>query len=173
MIGTVDGDLIRAAQGGDSGALERLLTQCRPGLHGYARRYCKTSADAEDAVQESCLLLCRYLPTLRSVLSFTGWLLRIARRECDRLTRRMLRQGVPLDEATAERYLTTRDDTQLRVEIALAIQSLPDIYRGVIVLRDFEERTVKEIAAQLGMPTETVKTRIHRGRQLIREHLLA
>jgi len=85
----------------------------------------------------------------------------------------MLHQEVPLDEVTERQYLITRTDIELRLDIAMAIQSLPDIYREVIVLRDFEELTVKEIAARLLLVPETVKTRIHRGRQMIREHLLA
>lgn len=173
MSAAVDTDLLEAAQGGDAAALDRLLVLCRPDLQRYATRHCATSSDVDDAVQEALIILYRRLPSLRSLGAFTGWLFTIARRECQRLARKMFRQDLPLDEAHERLYLRTRTDTDLRIDIVMAIQSLPDIYRDVIVLRDFEELTVREIAARLNMAAETVKTRLHRGRQLIREHLLA
>jgi len=173
MLGFSDQRLLESAKRGDTEALERLIVQTRPDLRRYAARYCATSSDAEDAVQESLVILFRRLPTLRGLGAYSGWLVQIIRRECQRLARKMLHQEVPLDEVTERQYLITRTDIELRLDIAMAIQSLPDIYREVIVLRDFEELTVKEIAARLLLVPETVKTRIHRGRQMIREHLLA
>lgn len=170
---SVDNLLLKAAQRGDMAALEQVIAECRPNLSRYASRYCVTASDAEEAVQESLIILYRRLPTLHSVGAFSGWLFQVIRHECQRLARKMFHQHVPLDEATEDRYLTAHTDIELRLDIAMAIQSLPDIYREIIVLRDFEELAVKEIAACLGLLPETVKTRIHRGRLLIREHLLA
>jgi RNA polymerase sigma factor (sigma-70 family) len=104
------------------------------------------------------------------VANFSRWIFQIVRRECLRL----LRPGaIELSEARAEQFLAARSDHELRLEVGLAIQSLPPIYRDVIVLRDLEERTVKEIAKRLSLASETVKTRLRRGRQLMREHLLS
>lgn len=172
MALAVDLHLLEAAKRGDSHALENLLVECRPDLRRYAERYCLNSADAEDAVQESLVILYRRLPALRALGAFTGWIFQIVKRECDRLARKMFHQDVPLDEVIEQRYLATRTDVELRLDIAMAIQSLPDIYREVIVLRDFEELSVREIAQHLGVLPETIKTRIHRGRKMIREHLL-
>ena len=154
-------------------ALERVIARCRPNLRRYAERHCVTASDAEEAVQESLIILYRRLPALRSAGAFSGWFFQVARRECQRPARKMFHQHVPLDEAIEDRYLTTQTDVELRLDVAMAIPSLPDIYRETVVLRDFEELTVKEIAARLGLSPETVETRIHRGRLLIREHLLA
>ena len=170
---TIDDQLLLAAQLGDAAALERLVVECRPNLRRYAAQHCVTTSDAEEAVQESLIILFRRLPTLRSLGAFSGWLFQVARRECQRLARKMFHQHVPLDEAIEKNYLATRTDIEMQIDITLAIQSLPDLYREIIVLRDFEELTVREIAQRLGLPPETVKTRIHRGRHLIREHLLA
>ena len=172
MTEIVNENLMEAARGGDAEALERLLVACRPDLRRYATRYCAQSSDVDDAVQEASLILYRRLPGLRSLGAFTGWLLTIVRRECQRLSRKMFHLEVPLEEAAERHYLQTRTDTDLRIDIVMAIQSLPDLYRDIIVLRDFEELTIGEIAARLNMVPATVKTRIHRGRQLIREHLL-
>ena len=168
-----DKELLASAQRGDAKALERLIAASRPNLRRYAAQHCATSSDAEDAVQESLVILYRRLPTLRVLGAYPGWLVQIIRRECQRLAQKMFHQTVPFDEEIEQEYLQSRTDIELRLDIAMAIQSLPDSYREVIVLRDFEELTVKEIAARLRMVPETVKTRIHRGRQLIREHLLA
>jgi RNA polymerase sigma factor (sigma-70 family) len=128
---------------------------------------------AEDAVQEALLIVCRYLPSLRSALAFDGWLAKIVRRECLRLARRF---GKPDETANIVEELpeplSVRPDHELRFDITRAIQSLPSIYRDVILLRDFEELTIREIAARLGIPVDTAKTRLYRGRVLIREHLL-
>jgi len=173
MAKPIDDHLLKAAQGGDTLALERLVTECQPNLRRYAARHCVDASDAEEAVQESLLILYRHLPALRSLGAFSGWLFQVARRECQRLARKMFHRHVPLDAAIEETYLATRTDIELRLDVAMAIQSLPDIYREVIVLRDFEELTVREIARRLGVLPETVKTRIHRGRNLIREHILS
>lgn len=169
----IDDRLLKAAQRGDAAALEGLVAECRPDLSRYVAQHCVTASDAEEAVQESLIILYRRLPTLRSLGAFSGWLFQVARRECRRLSRKMFHQHVALDEAVEGKYLAARTDVELRLDIAAAIQSLPDIYREIIVLRDFEELTVREIAQRLGLLPETVKTRIHRGRHLIREHLLA
>lgn len=161
--------LVEAARAGDLAALERLLEVCRPNLRRYAALNCR-AADAEDAVQESLLIVTRKLGELRSVAAFTRWLFQLVQRECLRLER----QTLPSGEAEAIEAIAVRArDEDLRLDIALAIQSLPDLYREIIVLRDFEELSIAEIAARLEMAPATVKTRIHRGRQLVREHLLA
>ncbi len=67
-------DYLIAAQRGDTVALERVIAQCRPNLRRYASWYCVTTSDAEEAVQESLIILYRRLPALRSVGAFSGWL---------------------------------------------------------------------------------------------------
>ncbi len=168
----VDDQLLSAAQRGDGKALSHLVEVCQPDVRRYVRRHC-AAADAEDAMQESLIILFRRAPSLRSAGALGSWLFQVVRRECQRLARKMFRQDVPLDEVVERQYLSSRVDVELRLDIATSIQSLPDIYREVIVLRDFEELTVREIGLRLGLVPETVKTRIRRGRQLIREHLLA
>ncbi len=168
--GRLNRELLEAARQGDAASLESLLILCRPDLRRYAALTCLTSADAEDAVQESLLIVCRKLYALRRVATFSQWLFQIVRRECLRLKRPT---HANLEFAEEEKYLAAHSDLDLRMDIALAIQSLPDKYRHVIVLRDFEELSIREIAERLDLIPETVKTRLYRGRQMVREHLLA
>ena len=148
----------------------RLLAAAQPNIRRFAQRTCRTSSDVDDAVQEALWLLARRIGTLRAVGAFWAWLSAIVMRECLRLARRVT-SGEPLDDH-ADRLLAQRAEPDLRLDVAAALQSLPDHYRTVIVLRDVEERTVGEIAAALGLTREAVKARLHRARGLVREYLL-
>lgn len=72
----------------------------------------------------------------------------------------------------AEARLVHLPVEELRIDLSRAIQSLPDHYREVILLRDIEELSIDEIAGVLGLTRESVKARIHRARLMIREYLV-
>lgn len=162
--------LILAAQTGDPVALEGLLAACQTDARRYARRHCQAS-DVDDAVQESLLVVARRVRGLQAAAAFSSWLFTVIRRECLRLQRAMFRHD-PLDEDTVERQLAARSDHALRIDLAHALESLPAHYREVVLLRDFEELTIAEIAERLGEPGGAVKSRLHRARLLVREYLL-
>lgn len=104
MIHTsVNEALLDAARQGDAAALDSLLVACRPNLRRYAASQCARSSDVDDAVQEALIIVYRKLPALRSIGSFAAWLFQVARRECQRLSRSMFRQAVPLDELDESR----------------------------------------------------------------------
>lgn len=106
---------------------------------------------------------------LRTVTSFGAWTFSIVRRECQRLMRHMRGQTeLPAADSAIFACYTTPD---LHADLAAAIQSLPDKYREAIVLRDFEEYSIGEMAARLRLTRAAVKSRIHRGREMIREYL--
>ncbi|MEP6837859.1 MAG: sigma-70 family RNA polymerase sigma factor [Bradyrhizobium sp.] len=117
------------------------------------------------------LLLYRRGGTLRAVTSFSAWPFAVARRACYRL----LRRSMGLAEtaaADAEARLVHLPAEDIRLDLSRAIQSLPEHYREVILLRDIEEFSIDEIAAVLGQTRESVKARIHRARLMIREYLI-
>jgi RNA polymerase sigma factor (sigma-70 family) len=163
--------LVQAALSGDPAALERLLAVCRPDVRRYAQRHCLLS-DVDDAVQEALLAVSRHLRSLRAAAAFSGWLIRIVQRECRRLGRVALRYD-PYDEAALEAWLGTRSDDSLRHELAQALEALPPHYREVVLLRDFEELAIREMAERLGLSVPATKSRLHRARELMREYLLA
>jgi RNA polymerase sigma-70 factor (ECF subfamily) len=108
---------------------------------------------------------------LRAVTSFSGWLFAVARRACLRLLRRSMGiADTPADGAAAR--LAHLAPADLRIDLSRAIQSLPDHYREVILLRGIEELSIDEIAGVLGLSRESVKARIHRARIMIREYLI-
>ena len=162
--------LIMAAQLGDSGALNRLLLVSSTDARRYARRHCQSS-DIDDAVQEALLIVARKISALKATAAFSGWLFTIVKRECDRLARSMFAHEL-LEEERVDTYLATKSDSQLRIELSAALESLPTHYRRVILMRDFEELTISEISAALEEPPGTVKSRLHRARTMVREYLL-
>ena len=163
--------LLAAARRGDADALDLLLRLCQPDLRRYAYRHC-LMADVDDAIQESLLIVSRKIATLQLLNAFSSWLFRIVKRECRRLERHVFGLD-PLDETKVENWLAEHTDTSLRLDLARALESLPEHYRAIILLRDFEERTIREIAATCGLTLVATKSRLHRARVLMREYLLA
>jgi RNA polymerase sigma factor (sigma-70 family) len=168
--GRCDAVLIEAARDGDEKALVSLLAAAQPDVRRYAARNCR-AADIDDAVQETLLLLYRRVGTLRAVASFSAWIFAVVKRACLRL----LRLGPAVGDTKADE-LDTRlahlAPEDLRIDLCRAIQSLPEHYREVILLRDIEELSIDEIAAVLGLTRESVKARIHRARIMSREYLI-
>lgn len=160
--------LIEAARAGDQ--ISALLTRCQPDIRRYARRSCR-SDDVDDAVQDAMLILYRRIGTLQVVAAFPAWLFEIVRRECLRLMRAtgVVASSAP-EQAIAAAWFH-RLDTDLRMDVAAAIQSLPDHYRQVVLMRDVEEMTIDEIARGLSLTRESAKARLHRARAMIREYL--
>ncbi len=168
--GRCDPGLIEAARCGDEKALVSLIARAQPDVRRYAARNCR-AADIDDAVQETLLLLYRRVGTLRAVTSFSAWIFAVARRACLRLLR--MSAGIPeapIEEMDARLAHLRPED--IRIDLSRAIQSLPEHYREVILLRDIEELSIDEIAEVLGLTRESVKARIHRARMLIREYLV-
>jgi len=162
-------EMIFAAQSGDVQALDRLLAACQADIRRYARRHCQ-AGDVDDAVQETLLVISRKVSGLKAAAAFTGWLFTVIRRECRRLSRAMLGRAEEALDA-AERRVADTPDEALRLDIAAALESLPAHYLEVILLRDFEDLTIAEIAARLGESAGAVMSRLHRARALVREYL--
>ncbi|MCW2238529.1 RNA polymerase sigma factor [Azospirillum canadense] len=165
---TIPIEMFEAARLGDQNTIVRLLEMAQPDIRRYARATCRTSADAEDAAQEALWRLFRHVGTIRTVLSFSGWLFSVVRRECLRLARR---SGLAVDEGEAERLLLDWPEAELRLDVAAAFEALPPHYREVALMRDVKEMTIDEIAVALGATRQAVKARLHRARLLMREYL--
>jgi RNA polymerase sigma factor (sigma-70 family) len=164
-------NLILAAQTGDPAAISRLLAVCQADARRYARRHCHAS-DIDDAVQESLLIISRKVTGLKAAVAFSSWLFTVIKRECRRLERMMFKHE-PLEDEVAEQQLACRTDDALKLDLANALESLPAHYLEVVLLRDFEELTIAEIAERLGEQAGAVKSRLHRARELVREYLLS
>jgi len=164
-------DDLQAARAGDSRALERVLARSRQDLRRYAEYHCPVN-DVEDAVQESLFTVSRKLMDLRQLESFTSWLFRIVKRECNRYKRikRTLLQVPITEDIEAPCY---PEKKSLAHDVARALEALPEHYREIVLLRDLEGLTIEELAEQLGLTEQAAKARLHRARCLAREYLAA
>lgn len=160
---------LMAARLGDVAALQRVLSQSRQNLRRYAEYHCNIN-DAEDAVQESLILVSRRLRDLRVLEAYASWLFRIVKRECNRLKRglRMLTGDAITEDIQPS---CSFEPVELRQDVAAALASLPAHYREIILLRDLEGHSIQELAEQLGLNREAAKSRLHRARLLAREYL--
>lgn len=164
-------ELISAAQRGDSAAIDQLLTTCQIRVRRYARKHCEAS-DVDDAVQETLLVISRKIKVLKAPAAFASWVFIIVKRECGKLYRTMFRHE-PLTEDLLEQALACRTDNELRVDLIRALETLPEHYREVLLLRDFEGLTIVEISTRLEEPSSAVKSRLHRAREALRHYLVA
>lgn len=159
----MDSEIVAAAQQGDALALDRLLDELAP----YVRRLCARIAPsrADDAVQEALLEIFRGLSSLRAPEAIMTWVRAVTVRTAIRLDRRH-----NLEIATEDAHLD-RDAGSLEglVDIDDALARLPVSQRVVLVLRTREGLSEQEIAAALGIPAGTVKSRLHRARAAFRE----
>ena len=123
-------------------------------------------------MQEALIVVYRRVGQVRSPAALAGWLLTIVTRLC-MLPALMLTRGVEeiADGDKRQKFATVSID-DLRIDLARAIESLPANHREVVLLRDFEELTIGEISAQLGLAREATKSRLHRARCLLREYLI-
>ena len=106
--------------------------------------------------------------SLKSIAAFSTWLFRIIERECWRLMRRSPRHGA---EPLALDVAATEDPVGLRRDLVKAIEAVPEPYRVVLILRDIDELTAPEVAAELGLSVEAVKSRLFRARAMVRHRL--
>ena len=165
--------LVAAARGGEPGAVLELLRVCQPDVRRFARRTCATSEDAEDAVQVALWRLYRHIGALRTTAAFITWLFRIVERECYRLLRGRGGTEALDDVPEAEVPAAEAVPIDLRMDLARAVESLAPPYRDVLILRDVHELTAPEVALQLGVSVEAVKSRLHRARSQVRTQMMS
>lgn len=187
MSHRTDEELIDGSVRGDQSAFAELVRR-------YQRRVAvtirgvigdATTQETEDLAQDIFLLVYRSLPSFRGESGFGTYLTRIALRHCWRAARKRSRKSaierpLGIDESTdAEAFLhvtgAAADDLLLREESRLqvrhALARLPDEFRLVLLMRIVEEMPVEQVAEILGISVGTVKSRLHRAREKMRDLL--
>jgi RNA polymerase sigma-70 factor (ECF subfamily) len=165
--------LLDAAQQGDRAALERLLEQNRKTVFRYGLRYCGSTEDTEDAVQETLWAAARAIGSFRRAAAVTTWLFTIVRNKCHRMPFHKHSEPdladvlpfVPDPGRSPEDDLATRQVQRL---LAAALARLQASHREVILLRDVEGLTAPEAAERLGLTVQALKSLLHRAREQLR-----
>jgi RNA polymerase sigma-70 factor, ECF subfamily len=183
-----DGALVERARQRDGAAVRLIMQRHNRRLYRVARSVLHDDAEAEDVVQETYVRAFTHLDGFRGEAQLSTWLTRIALNEAlGRLRRRRITVGLKDIDAINDQgearviYLpSARQDSdpeaaaargEVRRLLERAVDQLPDHFRVVFMLRDIEEMSVEETASHLGLRPETVKTRLHRARRLLREAL--
>jgi RNA polymerase sigma factor (sigma-70 family) len=164
--------LVRAAQGGDTIAMNDLLDLLAP----YVGRICGPIAleHGPDAAQEALTAVFRHLHTLREPAALRGWVRRIATRGAVRVTRRAAdpsgpQAGRAFAAAVEVADLPAPGHPSLAADVRDVLSRLSPEHRAVLVLRDLEGLDEREAAALLSVPEGTVKFRLHRARSNFRK----
>jgi RNA polymerase sigma-70 factor (ECF subfamily) len=184
-----DKELVALARAGHYAvAFREIMRRYDRRLFRVARSVLRDDTEAEDAVQEAYLRAFQGLEAFRGEASLATWLTRIALNEAlGRLRRRRTALGLELVEAAQREgggarslmFPTTRRDNpedaaardEVRRLLEAAIDALPEAFRVVLVARDVEGMSVEETAELLGRRPETVRTRLHRARRMLRAAL--
>lgn len=181
-----DAELVRRALARDGGAFRTIMKKYNQRLYRLARGIVRNDSEAEDIVQETYFRAFTHLGDFRGDSSLVTWLSRITINEAlGRLRSR--RPTVDLVTFEAHRTpaeviqfpLTSKSDDpertmaqrQLLQLVEQATDKLPEVYRVVFITRVIEGLSVEETAEILNLRPETVKTRLHRARRLVREQL--
>jgi RNA polymerase sigma-70 factor (ECF subfamily) len=183
-----EGELVARARRGEREAFAAIIQRNNRRLYRVARGVLRDDTEAEDVVQETYVRAFSAIGQFRGEAGLSTWLTRIALNESlDRLRRRRPSVGLAAIDEPENR----REDRVVRLHPAMAdanpekaaalseiralveraVDDLPEAFRLVFVMRDIEEMSIEETAAQLGIRAETVKTRLHRARRLLRGRL--
>jgi RNA polymerase sigma-70 factor, ECF subfamily len=159
-------------------------------IYRYAYRLCGEAESAKDLVQETFLHAYQGLKDFRGEARISTWLYTIASRACIRMRRK--RKGQPEHELSIEEFVPTSEgeyrlqipmdglspeealqNKELRKALDHAIEKLPQKYRMILVLRDMEGFSAKEVGTIMGLNERAVKSRLHRARLFVRRELSA
>jgi RNA polymerase sigma-70 factor (ECF subfamily) len=177
--------LVAAAQAGSTAAFERLVAMYQSRIFGFARAYCRDRTEASDLMQEALIKVYRSIGGFRYQSSLLTWMFRIVKNvaldhhKSRRQKERKLEQPLSL---TSEREIGVTADpgpetrllhSEAQRELWSALGRVPEAYRTVLVLADMQGQSYEEIAAIVETPVGTVKSRLFRGRDALREALIA
>ena len=178
--------LIAQAQGGDPAAFERLIATYQAKIYGFARAYCGDPQEASDLAQEALIKIYRSLGGFRFQSSLLTWMFRIVKNVAVDHYRsrrhREKRREQPIDGTTETELRGSRSGEydpeghlladETRQAVWTALDRVPEVYRTVVVLADMQGLSYEEVAVIVGTPVGTVKSRLNRGRDALRDALV-
>jgi len=174
-----DEELVDRVRAGETRLFEHIMRRNNQRLYRAARAIVRDEIEAEDVMQEAYTQAFAHLADFQGTAKFSTWLTRIAIHDAIARVKKRGRFGEldeetelngPTDHAAATPEANTAD-AELRSELERAIDTLPDNFRTVFMMRAVEGLTVSETAECLSIPEDTVKTRLFRARGLLQKFL--
>jgi RNA polymerase sigma-70 factor (ECF subfamily) len=182
--GPEDAELVSRALSRDESAVRSIMQANNRRLYRLARGILRNDAEAEDVVQDTYVRAFTHLEQFRGNSSLSTWLSRIAMNEALGRLRRQKpgvelsalentpqAQIIPFPLASPEDPEKSMAQREIREVVEHAIDELPERFRLVFITRVIEGMNVEETADILGLKPETVKTRLHRARSLLRDNV--
>ena len=172
----IENEIVAGLRAGEDEAFESLLKAQSPALLRTARRFLRCEEDARDAVQDAFLSLFKSIASFESNSQLSTWLHRILINCCLMKLRKQRRhpeeefEGEPA-AAVIESAESALHRAELRNFVRASIDTLPERYRAVVLLRDIEECSNGEVARLLDVTPNAVKVRLHRAHQALRTML--
>jgi RNA polymerase sigma-70 factor (ECF subfamily) len=169
--------------------MEQLLVRAQEVAYRFSLLVCGHPEDAEDVMQDALLKTYQYINRIDQPDSFRTWLYTTVRNAC--LMKRRRRAGEPARFVSLEHRIEGRDGATVAVDVADqtrpvdqqliddwmggrlrdALKRLPPEYRMIVVMREMEGLSTREVAAVTGYSEANVKTRLHRARLMLRRHM--
>lgn len=174
-------DLVRQASAGDALAMERLLIRAQEVAYRFSWLVCGHAEDAEDVMQDALIRTYERVGTIRDPSAFRAWLFRTVRNACLMKRRKRVDEPARVESLDGPREVASRtkgpDELALNAwlgeRLRRALATLPPAYRMIVLLREMEGLSTREVAKVSGMSEANVKTRLHRARVMMREALAA
>jgi RNA polymerase sigma-70 factor (ECF subfamily) len=196
---STDTDLVQRLRRGDADGVSDLARQFGPRVLQLALRHVRNREDAEEVAQDVLLKVARNIGSFRGDSKLSSWIYRITFNAAMSHVRRQRFRSAP--DGTADVPVAQRVDParpgwrgvdrrgsdqpvdgapladvevyrrQIRRRLVSALAAIPPIYRTPILLRDVHGLSTEETSAELGVRTETLKSRLHRGRLMLRSRL--
>ena len=168
MSGERDEDLVRRCLEGDRSAFGVLFERHERRVYNLALRMTGREEDARDATQDAFLTALRKLSSFRGEAAFTTWLHRVTVNACYDLLRKRSRapllDRLPDHEPEPPPAPDHADQAGLSLDVQRALLQVPEDYRVAMILHDVQDLPYEQVAAIVGVPVGTVKSRLHRGR---------
>jgi RNA polymerase sigma-70 factor, ECF subfamily len=178
-------ELIGRMQAGDGTAVGDLASTYGPRIHQLAFRYLKNWEDAEEVTQDVLMKVHRKIDAFRGDAALSSWIYRITfNTAMSRLRNGKFSRPFEVarpDDSTELPSLDPADwssladdhvmRTELRNRLIEALTHLPQVYRVPVILRDIQGLSTEEASAILRVKPQTLKSRLHRGRLILRQHL--
>ncbi len=184
---TQDRELLSRLQSGDEAALGELADAYSAKIYQLAFRYLRNKKDAEEVTQDVLYKVYRKVGAFRGDAALSSWIYRIT---FNTAMSRVRTAGFQRTRAEESQTVVDGDDStrrepadwsdladeqvfraQMRKRVLAAIMALPEIYRAPVVLRDLQGMSTEEASAVLHVKDQTLKSRLHRGRLILRREL--
>lgn len=166
-------DLVRRAKDGDIEAFAELFLIYKDRIYNFIYGMTGNDQDAEDLTQETFLKAFTGIKDFSFRSSFSTWLYRIAINTClDKIRKERLDSKKLLPEVPETGDFEVEERGEISRKVQEALSSLPPGYRAVLILREVEGLSYKEIGRSLGIPVGTVRSSLHRAREMLRRRLV-